>query len=147
MQFSYPSGARRQPQQRRKPAQLLESRAPSPGFDGAQRQLQRGSGGGGDCWIAGAQGRQGHSSIPAGTSDTLRALLTSAADMDVVPEPSAEVDASRMTLASDGTVLAFKEPKVKDAMFRLGITKDELQPVTTHAHAPSPPQNYFQGRV
>ena len=41
-------------------------------------------------------------------------------DMDVVPDPSAEVDLSGMTLASDGTVLPFKQKNVKDAMFRLG---------------------------
>lgn len=43
-----------------------------------------------------------------------------------IPDPPAAVDTRGMTL-QDGTELKFTEPKVKDAMFRMGITKQELQ--------------------
>lgn len=42
-----------------------------------------------------------------------------------IPDPPAAVDKYGMTLP-DGTELKFKESKVKDAMFRMGITKQEL---------------------
>jgi hypothetical protein len=43
-----------------------------------------------------------------------------------IPDPPAAVNKSGMSLP-DGSELRFKEPNVKDAMFRMGITKEELQ--------------------
>lgn len=43
-----------------------------------------------------------------------------------IPDPPAAVDKHGMTL-TDGRQLGFNEPIVKDAMFRMGITIEELQ--------------------
>jgi hypothetical protein len=83
-----------------------------------------------DVLVAG-DGSTGSSDAPAAGNSTMGNSSLDLTKYDDgrwetwIPDPPAAVDKHGMTLP-DGSELKFKEPKVKDAMFRMGITKQEL---------------------
>lgn len=71
-----------------------------------------------------AMAADSETSVDAGTLDATN--MDGGRWVTWIPDPPAAVDKRAMVL-KDGSELKFKEPRVKDAMFRMGITKEELQ--------------------